>query len=131
MSIQDARHLVLERYMAALDAGDYEAILSLFDDGARVVSPFLGNMDAVAFFGKLSAASSENNITPMGIFLAADDTPQATAYFQYDWTLKDGTKVTFKVMDLFTFSSGSDKISQMDIIYDTHTIRETTGDKYG
>ena len=67
----------------------------------------------------------------MGIFLPADETPQATAYFQYDWTLQDGTEVTFKVMDLFTFSSGSDRISQMDIIYDTHPIRETTGDKYG
>ena len=33
-------------------------------------------------------------------------------------------------MDLFTFDSESDRVTYLDLIYDTHPIRETYGNKY-
>jgi len=52
------------------------------------------------------------------------------AYFRYDWTVNDGTLITFNVMDLFEFRSGTDKVGALNLIYDTHPIRQTAGNKY-
>ncbi len=116
--------------MAALGESDYAKVKSLFAPGGKVLSPFLGEMLAGPFFDRLAGASSRNVITPIDIFLSESKKDHATAYFQYDWTVKDGTLITFKVMDLFTFKAGTDKVKYLDLIYDTHPIRESAGNKY-
>jgi len=52
------------------------------------------------------------------------------AYFRYDWTVNDGTLISFNVMDLFEFRPGTDKVGALTLIYDTHPIRQTAGNKY-
>ena len=121
---------VLKTYMAALGDSDYATVKSLFAPEGRVKSPFLGEMAAGPFFDRLAGASSKNEITPIDIFLSASDKHHATAYFQYDWTVRDGTLITFKVMDLFTFAPTGDKVTYLDLIYDTHPIRMSAGNKY-
>ena len=121
---------VLEAYMKALGASDYATIVSLFAPEGRVRSPFLGELEAVPFFEKLASASEKNVITPIDIFSSSSDKNQAIAYFQYDWTVTDGTLITFKVMDLFRFKLGTNKVEYLDLIYDTHPIRATAGNKY-
>lgn len=121
---------VLKTYMAALGDSDYATVKSLFAPEGRVKSPFLGEMAAGPFFDRLAGASSKNVITPIDIFLSASDKHHATAYFQYDWTVRDGTLITFKVMDLFTFAPTGDKVTYLDLIYDTHPIRMSAGNKY-
>lgn len=44
--------------------------------------------------------------------------------------LDDRTLITFKVMDLFRFKPGTDEVEHPDLIYDTHPIRATAGNKY-
>jgi hypothetical protein len=95
-----------------------------------VLSPFLGEMPAGPFFERLAGASTKNVITPIDIFVSTTEKNHATAYFQYDWTVRDGTLITFKVMDLFTFEPDSDKVTCLDLIYDTHPIRASAGNKY-
>jgi hypothetical protein len=121
---------VLETYMKALGASDYATIVSLFAPGGRVRSPFLGEMEVKPFFEQLGNASAKNVITPIDIFVSSTEKNQAVAYFQYDWTVTDGTLITFKVMDLFRFKPGTDKVEYLDLIYDTHPIRATAGNKY-
>jgi len=121
---------VLQTYMDALGRSDYGTVKSLFTSGGRVKSPFLGEIAAGAFLDRLAGASAKNVITPIDLFLSNSGKNHATAYFQYDWTVRDGTLITFKVMDLFTFEPDSDKITYLDIIYDTHPIRESAGNKY-
>jgi hypothetical protein len=121
---------ILQTYMTALDQSDYSTVKSLFAPGGKVKSPFLGEMLADPFFDRLAGASSKNVITPIDIFLSSADKNHAIAYFQYDWTVRDGTLITFKVMDLFTFERGSDKVTYLDLIYDTHPIRTSAGNKY-
>jgi hypothetical protein len=121
---------VLQIYMTALDQSDYSTVKSLFTPGGKVKSPFLGEMPAGPFFDRLAGASSKNVITPIDIFLSSTEKDHAVAYFQYDWTVRDGTLITFKVMDLFTFEQGSDKVTYLDLIYDTNPIRTTAGNKY-
>jgi hypothetical protein len=121
---------VLQAYLDALGRSDYGAVKSLFTPGGRVKSPFLGDMPAGPFFDRLAGASAKNVITPIDLFLSNSGKNHAAAYFQYDWTVRDGTLITFKAMDLFTFEPDSDKITYLDIIYDTHPIRASAGNKY-
>ena len=121
---------VLQTYMKALGDSDYSTIKSLFAPNGKVLSPFLGEMDAAQFFDRLAEASSENVITPIDIFVSATDKNHATCYFQYDWTVRDGTLISFKVMDWFTFAEGTEKIEYLNLIYDTHPVRSTAGNKY-
>ncbi len=107
---------VLRRYMQALGASDYATIKSLFAKDGTVTSPFLGLMPARDFL--------------IDVFLPSGDQQHAVAYFRYDWTVNDGTLITFNVMDLFEFRPGTDKVGALTLIYDTHPIRQTTGNKY-
>ena len=77
---------VLQAYMDSLGGSNYGTVKSLFTPGGRVRSPFLGEMPAGPFFDRLASASAKNVITPIDIF-----------HFQYDWTVRDGTLISFKV----------------------------------
>ena len=71
----DKRTEVIRAYMAALDAGDYEAIVELFAPEGVVTSPFLGTLPAAEFFERLSQASEQNVITPLDVTIVYDTHP--------------------------------------------------------
>ncbi len=119
----------LEKYFVALDSGNLQGILNVFADDARVHSPFLGEMSAEEFFPKVFAASSASDITVFDVLASVRGELRAIGYFRYDWTLADGTKVHFDAADVFDFNAGGE-IVRMTILYDTHPLRETVGDKY-
>ena len=119
----------IEQYLEALDQSNLEGILALFDMEGYVESPFLGRMKADEFFAKVMASSTESNITVYDILVSAHDRPRAVGYFRYDWTLADETKVTFDCADIFEFTAEG-KFKEMKIMYDTHPIRSSVGDKY-
>jgi hypothetical protein len=121
---------ILQSYMSALGNSDYAGIKALFAPAGVVRSPFLGEMAAGAFFDRLAGASARNVITPIDIFISSAGLRHATAYFQYDWTVNDGTLISFKVMDLFEFEEHSHRVTHLDLIYDTHPIRASAGNKY-
>lgn len=121
---------VLTTYMRALGESDYAVIKRLFAVGGAVHSPFLGEMAADKFFDRLAGASEVNTITPIDIFISGTEANRAACYFQYDWTVRGGSTVSFKVMDLFTFEPGTDRITRLELIYDTHPVRMKVGNKY-
>ena len=106
----------VQEYLAALEAGDVERVVTLFEPDGQVISPFLGRMTAHEFFPK--------------VVESAEGQPRAVGYFLYDWWLKDGSKVSFECADVFTFNPETGKISSLVILYDTYPIREAVGDKY-
>jgi hypothetical protein len=120
----------IREYLSALESGDIEKIVSLFESDGWVLSPFLGRMTAREFFPKVAAASSQTKLTVHDILVSAEGRPRAVSYFRYDWWLADGTKVSFEVADVFTFNPETGRIRSMVILYDTHPIREAVGDKY-
>ncbi|WP_332775718.1 nuclear transport factor 2 family protein [Polaromonas sp.] len=123
----------VRRYLACLHASDTEGLVSTFEPDGIVDSPFLGRMQAAPFFAKLKQASAQSVITLIDLFTSVepgDVAVRVAAYFRYEWTLKDGKVVTFTCVDVFEFKRGSDRISSMTIVYDTHPLREEVGDKY-
>ena len=121
----------VQEYLAALEAGDVERVVTLFEPDGRVISPFLGRMTAREFFPKVVEVSSGTKLTVHDILTSAEGQPRAVGYFLYDWWLKDGTKVSFECADVFTFNPETGKISSLVILYDTYPIREAAGDVYG
>ena len=121
-------------YLAHLHASHTDGLIACFEDDGVVHSPFLGTMRASDFFKKLAQASSGSVITVLDLFASAqpsrDGSVRVAAYFRYDWTLNAGREVTFTCVDVFTFDAGSTRIRDMNIVYDTHPLREEVGDKY-
>jgi hypothetical protein len=124
----------VKTYLRHLHASHTEGLIACFEADGHVLSPFLGHMRASEFFRKLAQASSGSVITVLDLFESAqpaDAGPvRVAAYFRYDWTLNDGREVTFTCVDVFSFDVGSSRIREMNILYDTHPLREQVGDKY-
>lgn len=116
-------------YLRELERGDVAAVCALFAPDAQIYSPFLGWMAAAPFFEKVIASSGQSTITPIDFCASTEGQARLTAYFIYDWVLKDGSTVRFECVDVFEFGDNG-LIDKMIIIYDTHPIRSTVGDKY-
>ncbi|MBT5218020.1 MAG: SnoaL-like domain-containing protein [Woeseia sp.] len=119
----------IKEYMRALDSSNLEEILANFASNAMVRSPFLGKISAKEFFPKVLESSIAADITVFDILTSVDRKQRAVGYFNYDWTLKDGNKVTFDCADIFEFDADG-RIAEMIILYDTYPIREQVGDKF-
>lgn len=120
-------------YLRHLHASDTAGLIATFAPDGLVHSPFLGTMVASEFFGRLAKASSKSVITLIDLFTsvqAETEVVRVAAYFHYDWTLNDGRLVEFTCVDVFGFKPGSILIQDMQIVYDTHPLREQVGDKY-
>lgn len=130
MDNNSPRLATVRRYLRCLHASDTEGLIACFAPEGYVVSPFLGTMKARPFFTKLAESSQQSVITPIDLFESTSHArPRVAAYFRYDWTLKDGKVVTFTCVDVFEFDAEA-LITTMNIVYDTHPIREEVGDKY-
>lgn len=116
-------------YFAALDSNNLDAMLALFAAEAIVLSPMLGEVRAVDFFPKVFGASSATSITVFDVLVSAEGHPRAVGYFNYDWTLKDGSVILFDAADVFDFDADG-RIAKLTILYDTYPIRDTVGNKY-
>ncbi|MEJ2171754.1 MAG: nuclear transport factor 2 family protein [Woeseiaceae bacterium] len=119
----------VSNYFEALDANDLDHMLRLFAADAVVHSPFLGELPASEFFPKVFGSSSATRITVFDILVSAQGQPRAVGYFNYDWTMTDGTAIQFDAADVFDFASDG-RIAKMTILYDTYPVRGTVGNKY-
>lgn len=120
---------IVSTYLTELEKCTPETICPLFSKNADIYSPFLGWMKPKPFFENLKKASGPSTITTIDICVSSVGNLRATGYFRYDWTLSDGSIAPFDCVDVFEFSDDG-LIEKMVIVYDTHPIRDTVGDKY-
>lgn len=110
-------------YLDALNAGDLEGVLALFTDEAEVVSPLYGVRPVREFFGGLFADTNRSQTRLVNIFEAIGETPAVALQFDYRWTLKNGSVVSFGCVDVFGLAPGGDRFSGLAIHYDTAPLR--------
>jgi len=122
---------LLKNYLDALGRGDYATIKGLFAPSATVRSPFLGEMAAGPFFDRLAEVTTGSVVIPLDILIGTAGRHHAAAYFQHNCRGLDGTLVTLRVIDLFTFEPDGERIVHLDIIHDTHPERIAAGNRYG
>lgn len=110
-------------YLSALNDGDLEKVLSLFDPAAVVVSPLYGTVAAAPFYRELFADTNRSVTKLLHIFSASKDDSSIALHFHYTWTLKSGKIVEFECVDVFELAPARDKFTKLTIIYDTAPLR--------
>lgn len=120
----------VHKYLSALEAGDAERAASLFVPDGWVQSPFLGRLPVRDYVNKVASASSKAKLTVYDVLVSAEGHLRAVAYYQYDWSLRDGSNVTFDCADVFNFDSNTGHIESIVLVYDTDPVRAVVEDKY-
>ena len=120
----------VHKYLSALEAGDAERAAALFVPQGWVQSPFLGRLPVRDYVNKVASASSRAKLTVYDVLVSAEGHLRAVAYYQYDWSLKDGSKVTFDCADIFNFDAATGHIESILLVYDTEPVRAVVENKY-
>ena len=120
----------VRKYLEALEAGDADKAASLFVADGWVQSPFLGRLPVRDYVGKVASASAASRLTVHDILVSAEGHLRAVAYYLYDWSLKDGTRVVFDCADVFNFDPSTGRIASVVLVYDTHLVRGAVDKKY-
>jgi hypothetical protein len=110
-------------YLAALNAGDLNSILSLFDSNAVVVSPLYGQVPASKFYEGLLTDTKASDTHLVDVYESASNPRRMALHFLYKWTLKNRTVVEFECVDILELNQNKDKILKLKIIYDTQSVR--------
>jgi len=111
----------IKKYLSALEKSDYENLINLFVPNAIIHSPLYGEVEAEKFYEDLFKDTNKSVITLKDIFMNEDNSKGAVN-FLYDWTLFDGSPVSFDCVDIFKFTSDG-KIQELTIIYDASQTR--------
>ena len=117
-------------YLKALEAGDSDKAGALFTPDGWVQSPFLGRLPVRSFVRKVADSSSGAHLTVHDVLVSAEGNLRAVAYYEYDWSLKDGSRVSFDCADVFNFDPESGHIASIVLVYDTHPVRGDVETQY-
>ena len=120
----------VRKYLAALEAGDVEKAASLFVPGGWVRSPFLGQQSVRNYVAKVASSTRGAKLTVHDVLVSAEGHLRAVAYYLYDWTLKDGSNVSFECADVFNFDAATGRIESVVLVYDTQPVRGVVENKY-
>jgi ketosteroid isomerase-like protein len=120
---------MVRKYLLALEAGDADKAAALFVPDGWVQSPFLGRLPVRDFFRKVADASSGARLTVHDILVSAEGHLRSVAYYLYDWSLKDGSRVSFDCADVFNFDPDTGHIASIVLVYDTHPVRGVVDDR--
>ena len=120
----------VRKYLLALEAGDADKAAALFVPDGWVQSPFLGQLPVRDYIEKVASASGASRLTVHDILVSAEGHLRAVAYYLYDWSLKDGTRLSFDCADVFNFDPDTGRIASVVLVYDTHLVRGAVDKKY-
>ena len=120
----------VHEYLKALEAGDADRAAALFISDGWVESPFLGRLPVRQYVRKVADASRGTKLTVHDVLVSAEGHLRAVAYYQYDWRLKDGSRVSFDCADVFNFDPSTGHIQSIVLVYDTHPVRAVVENKY-
>lgn len=115
--------MFVDDYLAALEAADVQRILSLFTTDAVIHSPLYGDMPAKDFYPALFADTAESKLALKAVLHGEHDGTATVAFwFDFGWTLANGSPAPFSVVDIAKLNSDG-LITELHIIYDTAPIR--------
>jgi len=112
---------IAKQYVAYLEQGNIEKVITLFAKNGQVYSPIYGVQSAQQFYIALDEDTTSSQLSINGIF-EESQTNRLALYFTYRWTLKSGKTVEFEVVDIITFDERN-QIITLKIIYDTYVTR--------
>ncbi|MBS0378963.1 MAG: nuclear transport factor 2 family protein [Proteobacteria bacterium] len=121
---------IVHAYLKALETGDPEKAAGLFIPDGWVESPFLGRIPVRQYVKKVAESSKGTRLTVHDVLISAEGHLRAVAYYNYDWRLKDGSRVAFDCADVFNFDPSTGHIQSIVLVYDTQPVRDVVEHKY-
>ncbi|WJS91296.1 nuclear transport factor 2 family protein [Microbacterium testaceum] len=115
---------LVDRYLAALQNADLEAVLALFAPQARVNSPLYGTLAPENFYPVLFADTQSSKLTLLSVMRDLSGAPILSFWFRFDWVLADGSPAPFTVVDVAELAPDG-RIETLHIVYDTAEVRQT------
>ena len=120
----------VQEYLDALSAGDIDRILRLFTADAVVYSPLYGEMPAAEFYPALFNDTAESRLRLRTTMTGQHQgKPVVAFWFDFDWTLANGTPAPFSVVDIAELDMEG-KIEVLRIVYDTAPIRAVFNEQH-
>ncbi len=116
---------IARNYLMYLENGDIDKVVDLFDENGIVESPLYGVLPARNFYKTLALDTNTSTLKFDGLFIEQNSN-RISLLFDYDWELKDGKTVQFKVVDILELDNNN-KILKLTIIYDTVHTRLALG----
>jgi len=110
-------------YVAAMEGGDLEALLSNFTQDATATSPIFGTQPARDFYTYVLSSIHDRSMTIKTVFAGASDPSRAAIHILYTRTVEGGTPATIEGVDVFELTADSSKFAAVTIIYDTAPVR--------
>ena len=101
--------------------GQMENVIGLFAADGVVESPLYGVQSADLFYKMLAEDTGTSKLKFDGLFFEKNSN-RISLLFEYEWELKNGTTITFKVVDII-YLNENHKIEKLVIIYDTVDTR--------
>ncbi len=117
---------VAKKYLFYLEKSEMDRVINLFTKDGVVTSPLYGTQPAKTFYKKLADDTNSSKLKFDGLFFE-ENSNRISLLFDYQWELKNGKKVEFKVVDIIELNV-EHKIKKLTIIYDTiHSKPVTEG----
>ena len=114
---------LVDDYLAAIEAADLAGVLRLFTEDGVVESPLYGTLPAVEFYPALFRDTASSRLTHRATMTGAGASGDVVSFwFDFDWTLADGTPTPFTVVDVAELDEDG-RIARLHIIYDTAPLR--------
>lgn len=110
-----------ESYLNGLASANLEGILRLFSPTAQVQSPLYGKMPATTFYQNLFK-DTQSSVVQLKDVLTNEQNRSACLFFAYTWTLANGAKVQFDVIDYLQLNENG-LVDLLQIVYDTRHSR--------
>jgi hypothetical protein len=109
---------VIKIYGQALKDNDYQTIISLFSEDAKVFSLFAGEKSPSVFFQNLFECSHRTKVEIKNIFFDPHDEKIAAAYI-YMEAMRNQHVIQAEAVDVFKFDH-ENKIKRLKIFLDTY-----------
>lgn len=115
---------LVDEYLAALETADVPRVLALFTGDATVNSPLYGVVPAREFYPRLFGDTAQSKLRLRSVMTGGttDHRPTVGFWFDFDWTLADGTPAPFTVVDVAELDE-EQRITSLHILYDTAPLR--------
>jgi len=110
-------------YLAAMENGDLEALLSIFTEDAVATSPISGKQPVRDFYSYVMRITSARSMTLRTIFTGVSDPTRAAIHIAYTRTVGNGKPATIEGVDVFELTEDLSKFTSVSIIYDTAPVR--------
>ena len=114
---------IIRIYGRALKDNDYETMVGLFSDDAKVYSFQAGEKSPLDFFKNLFESSDRTKVEIKSILFDLQNRKIVAAYIYIESIWNKQSTIPFEAVDIFEFDL-DDKIKSLRIILDTYPIRK-------